>query len=68
VRAPQDSTLTLQDGDVIVEISGRAPMGVGHALRILNSFEPGEQLELTIMRNQRRQTLEVELPTSDRGD
>jgi S1-C subfamily serine protease len=68
VRAPQDSTLTLQDGDVIVEISGRAPMGVGHALRILNSFEPGEQLEFTIMRNQRRQTLEVELPTSDRGD
>lgn len=68
VRAPEDTTLTLQDGDVILEISGRVPMGVGHALRILNSFEPGEQLELTIMRNQRRQTLEVELPASDRGD
>lgn len=66
VRAPRDATLGLQDGDVILEISGRAPMNVGHALRILRSFEPGEVLELTIMREQRRQTLAVELsPTAN---
>jgi S1-C subfamily serine protease len=61
VRAPRDDTLGLEDGDVILEISGRAPMGVGHALRILASFEPGERLELTIMRAQQRRTLEVDL-------
>jgi len=61
VRAPRDQTLGLQDGDVIVEITGRMPMNVGHALRILRSFEPGEELELTIMREQRRRTLEVEV-------
>ncbi len=61
VRAPRDGMLGLQDGDVILEISGRAPMNVGHALRILRSFEPGEELELTIMRNQRRETIEVDL-------
>lgn len=64
VRAPRDGTLGLRDGDVILEITGRVPNDVGHALRILRSFEPGEQLELTIMRNQRRETLEVELSSS----
>ncbi|NNC65644.1 MAG: PDZ domain-containing protein [Gammaproteobacteria bacterium] len=65
VRAPRDGMLGLQDGDVILEISGRSPMDVGHALRILRSFEPGERLELTIMRNQRRETLEVDLPRGE---
>jgi len=66
VRAPRDGLLSLRDGDVILEISGRVPMNVGHALRILRSFEPGEALELTIMRDQRRETLEVDLsPTAN---
>jgi S1-C subfamily serine protease len=65
VRAPRDDVLGLMDGDVILEISGRTPTSVGHALRILGSFEPGEQLELTIMREQRRRTLEVELPRAE---
>lgn len=68
VRAPRDDTLGLQDGDVILEIGGRAPLDVGHALRILASFEPGERLALTIMREQRRRTLEIDLPAAgDRG-
>lgn len=61
VRAPSDDRLQLQDGDVIIEIGGRKPMSTEHAMRILGSFELGETLELTIMRNQRRQTLELEL-------
>ena len=64
VRAPADQTLQLQDGDVILEISGRTPNDTGHAMRILSSFEPGEILELTIMRDQRRRTLEIEFPPS----
>jgi S1-C subfamily serine protease len=67
VRAPRDETLGLQDGDVILEISGRMPMSVGHALRILSSFEPGEQLELTIMREQNRRTLTVDIPPRANG-
>jgi len=61
VRAPSDDGLELRDGDVILEIGGRTPMSTEHAMRILGSFEPGETLELTIMRNQRRQSLELEL-------
>ncbi len=66
VSAPSDDALELQDGDVILEIGGRKPASTAHAMRILGSFEPGETLELTIMRNQRRQTLEVELAAGGR--
>ena len=63
VRAPADRALeALTDGDVILEIGGRTPNDAEHALRILASFEGGETLELDIMRNQSRETLEVEFP------
>lgn len=63
VRAPTDEALQgLMDGDVILEIGGRTPSDTGHARRILASYESGETLELEIMRNQRRETLEVEFP------
>jgi len=64
VRAPADEALQLQDGDVILEIGGRVPNSTAHAMRILASFEPGETLELTIMRERRRQTLELDIPPS----
>ncbi len=63
IRAPSDEPLeALMDGDVILGIGGRTPNDTGHARRILASFESGETLELEIMRNQRRETLEVEFP------
>jgi S1-C subfamily serine protease len=62
VRAPQDEALQLLDGDVILSIGGRTPTSAEHAMRILGSFEPGERLELTIMRQQRRETIALELP------
>src|SRR5690606_28082380 len=62
VRAPQDTTLGLRDGDVILEIGDREPQTPEHAARILASFESGETLTLTIMRRQRRETLEVQIP------
>ena len=34
-------------------------------MRILRSFEPGETLRMTIMRHQRRETLEVQLPVPE---
>ena len=63
VRAPAEVP-ELLDGDVILEIGARTPTGTGHAMRILASFEAGETLNLTIMRDQRRETLVIELPPS----
>ncbi len=62
VRAPEDGTLQLRDGDVIRSIDGREPTSIAHAVRILGSYQPGEKLQLEIMRDKRRRTLEVEIP------
>ena len=62
INAPEADAFKLQDGDVIQSIDGREPTSVGHALRILASYQAGEQLELKIMRDKRRQTLSIEMP------
>lgn len=65
VRAAADGPFGFRDGDVILDISGREPMDAQHALRILSSFEPGETMRVTIMRERRRETLEVKMPEAD---
>ena len=40
---------------------------MNHALRILSSYQPGETLELEIMRDKQSQTLEVEMPDNRRS-
>ncbi len=67
VNAPESEAFQLEDGDVIQSIDGREPQSVGHAIRILSSYQPGEKLELSIMRDKRRRTLEVELPDDRRS-
>ena len=62
VRAPSDATLGLQDGDVIVDIAGRAPTDPGHVVRILRSYTPGERLVMTVVRKGQRRQLEADIP------
>jgi len=62
VRGPEDAALQLKDGDVILDIGGREPTSPEHAMRILGSFQKGEPLKITIMRNKSKQTLDVKLP------
>src|ERR1700688_422909 len=50
VRAPRDQRLKLQDGDVIIDVDGRVPGSVGHALQILASYRSGETVRLHILR------------------
>ena len=45
-HAPEDASLGLKDGDVIVAIGGREPQNGRHAMRILRSYQPGESVEL----------------------
>jgi len=65
VRVPTEGTLAFREGDVILDIGGREPLTTEHALRILASFEPGETMRVTIMRQRQRQTLEVRVPGAD---
>lgn len=62
VKAPDESSLQLQDGDVIMKIDGREPQSVRHGMRILGSYQAGEKLELQIMRDKKRKTIKVEMP------
>jgi len=66
VRAPEDSRLKLEDGDVIVDIDGRTPSSPSHALRILSSYQPGEKLKLNILRTKKRMSFEVTVPEDAR--
>jgi S1-C subfamily serine protease len=63
VRAPADSRLALQDGDVILDIDGRVPTSAAHALQILNSYRAGEKLKLHIVRQQKQLELPIEIPS-----
>lgn len=67
VRAPEDDTLKLEDGDVIQSIDGREPDSIGHAVRILGSYQPGETLKIDIMRDKRKRTLDIEIPDNRQG-
>ena len=67
VRAPEDSRLKLEDGDVIVDIDGRTPASPSHALRILSSYQPGEKLKLNILRTKKRMSFEITVPENARG-
>ena len=67
VRAPSNEELMLQDGDVILNIDGREPTSVEHAVRILGSYQAGEELEIEIMRDQRRRTIEIVMPDNRRS-
>jgi S1-C subfamily serine protease len=62
VSAPESNALQLEDGDVIRKIDGREPTSVRHAMRILGSYQPGETLELEILRDKKKRTLDVEIP------
>jgi S1-C subfamily serine protease len=64
VRAPEQPAIDIEDGDVILTISGRTPNSPEHAIRILGSFEPGEQVEFELMRDGRREAIEYLVPSA----
>lgn len=62
VRTGDENPLGLRPGDVILNIGGREPSSPTQAARILRSYEPGETIELDIMRDRERMRLSVEVP------
>jgi len=67
VAAPESDAFDLRDGDVIQSIDGRKPKDVRHAMRILASYQAGEKLELGIMRDKKKVTIDVEIPADQHG-
>jgi len=65
VRAPGDSELKLEDGDVILDIDGRAPQNGAHAMRILGSYQPGEKIAINVLRD--RKPVKLSVTVSEHG-
>ncbi len=62
VRAPENEDIGLEDGDVIRKIGGRTFRDARQATRILRSYEPGEEVELEVVRHKRSRKVRFELP------
>jgi len=67
LRAPADGSLNLMEGDVILAIGGRRPESPDHAVRILRSYQPGEPIELLILRDRKEVKLQAMLPEANGG-
>jgi S1-C subfamily serine protease len=66
VRAPDDDQeLDLRSGDVIVSVDGRRPTSQSQLMRILRSYEDGETMRFSIMRQREPMTIEVTVPERD---
>lgn len=67
VRVPEAAGGELEEGDVILSIGGRTPQDAGHALRILASYQPGESVQLEVMRDRKRRRVELRTPEDGAG-
>jgi S1-C subfamily serine protease len=65
VRAPERASFKLEDGDVILAIGGREPKSGSHAMRIVRSYQPGEKIDLKVMRQRKTINLEVTVPEAE---
>lgn len=65
VRGPEDDSLGLRGGDVILEIDGRTVKSPEHALRILRSYEADEGFSISIVRHGRSERLQATVPEHD---
>lgn len=65
VRAPEDSTLALKGGDVIVSIGGRKPSSPEQAMRILRSYDEGESVTMDVLRKQKHVTVTWKVPNAE---
>jgi hypothetical protein len=65
VRAPEDSTLALKGGDVIISIGGRKPTSPEQAMRILGSYDAGESVTLDVLRKQKHVSVTWKVPDED---
>jgi len=62
INVPEESTLGLKGGDVVLGVDGRKTSSPSGLLRILRSYDPGDSFKLEVMRNKSRQTVTGTLP------
>lgn len=66
VRAPEDSSLALKGGDVIIAIGDRKPSSPEQAMRILRSYDVGETVTLDVLRKRSHVNVTWKVPDHER--
>jgi membrane-associated protease RseP (regulator of RpoE activity) len=59
---PAATTLGLEPGDVVVSVDGRKVTTPSQLMRVLSTYDRGEEFKLQIMRQKRAETLTSKLP------
>jgi membrane-associated protease RseP (regulator of RpoE activity) len=57
INLPENSTLGLKPGDVVLAVDGRQVREPGSLFRALMSYEPGESLKFQVMREKKKQVV-----------
>jgi S1-C subfamily serine protease len=66
ISAPKESSLGLRGGDVVTAVDGRKPASPAHLLRILRSYERGENFKVDIIRNRKHEMVTAKLEDRER--
>lgn len=67
VSVPADGSLPLKPGDVIVTIGGRMPASPSQAMRIIASYDPGQEVPLEVVRKREKLSLSLMVPEAPEG-
>ncbi len=62
LNIPDDNQFSLHQGDVILKIGDRSPNSTSKTWRILESYDSGDNINLTLMRDQKEITLSIKKP------
>ena len=57
IDLPDSSPLGLKPGDVVLAVGGRVPSNPPHLIRILLSYDAGEEIRMDVMRMKRRESV-----------
>ncbi|HVS62866.1 MAG TPA: PDZ domain-containing protein [Thermoanaerobaculia bacterium] len=66
LRTPEGDSFGLRAGDVILRIGEREPRDATHGLRILRSYDAGENVNLYVVRKGERITLTASVPAAEK--
>ena len=67
LRTPTGDAFGLRAGDVITGIGDREPRDTTHALRILQSYDEGEEVNVHVLRRGERMVLSATVPASSKA-
>jgi S1-C subfamily serine protease len=61
ISVPEGSQFNLKPGDVILTVDGRTPSSPSHLVRILRSYDDGEDIKIEVMRMKKKETVTAKM-------